>query len=508
MNNKNLRYLWLTIAVLLSFFIGGKWNIPLAAWIAPIFFIRFFRDSEKVWRSLLLLWVASAIPTIISWRGATAMNFGSPLVEPIFFLLTTPIMLIPNVVDRLYYRRFGSSAWLTLVYPICFTAMDFFSASGSPFGTFGASAYAQRGFVTAMQIASVAGLWGIPFVMSWLASAVNHIWESRASSNRFRVAFAALLILILGLGFGRTMLADQPTQSATIAGFSLPVGKLHEILGQQQTADDTAMRQAVDELHAAQLDQIRSMADAGAEIVALQEGAGMGATDQVEALISGASAIAKEKNIYVVLPTFDIGKTPPENVVSIIDPTGAVALTHVKYGGNQFEGTLKGDGVLQTIDTPYGKLSAIICWDADFPNAIKQAGAQNVDLLFVPSNDWREVKDIHAGMATFRAVENGMTIFRQTGDGVSLVADPYGRTLNRVDIFQEDVVGFTSIQTVSTPIGSISTLYPTVGDGVGYLMLVGFVGLLVGLLVTRKKGQTTETGLQTEPAPVSPSPIS
>ena len=503
MNNKNLRYLWLVIATLLGFFIGGKWNIPLAAWIAPIFFIRFFRDSEKGWRNFLLLWVASAVPTIISWRGATAMSFGSPIVEPIFFLLTTPIALIPSVVDRLYYRRFGSSAWLTLVYPICFTAIDFFSASGSPFGTFGASAYAQRGFVAAMQITSVAGLWGIPFVMGWFASVVNHIWESRARSNRFRVAFASMLILILGLGFGRTMLAGQPTQRATIAGFSLPAGKLHEILSQQQTTDDAAMRQAVDELHAAQLDQIRSMADAGAKIVALQEGAGMGATDQVEKLMSDASALAQEKSIYVVLPTFDLGKTPPENAVNIIDPTGAVALTHLKFGGNQFEGTRKGDGVLQTVDTPYGKLSAIICWDADFPNAIKQAGAQNVDLLFVPSNDWREVKDIHAGMATFRAVENGMTIFRQTGDGVSLVADPYGRTINRVDMFQENAVGFASIQNVTTPIGSVSTLYPAVGDGVGYLMLVGFVGLLVGLFVTRKKEHTTETGLQTESTPVS-----
>jgi apolipoprotein N-acyltransferase len=98
-----------------------------------------------------------------------------------------------------------------------------------------------------------------------------------------------------------------------------------------------------------------------------------------------------------------------------------VVLHHIKYGGNMFEGTLKGNQILQTVDTPYGKLSAIICWDADFPNIVKQAGAQNVDLLFVPSQDWLGVRDIHSGMATFRAVENGMTIFRQTGQGVSVV---------------------------------------------------------------------------------------
>ncbi|MBK8822628.1 MAG: carbon-nitrogen hydrolase family protein [Anaerolineales bacterium] len=243
----------------------------------------------------------------------------------------------------------------------------------------------------------------------------------------------------------------------------------------------------MDELHAEELNQIRTMADEGANIVVLQEGAGMGMSDQVDALIAESSAIAKEKNIYIVLPTFDLGKKPAENIVRIIDPNGDVVLTHVKYGGNDFEGSLKGDGILQTIDTPYGKLSAIICWDADFPNAVKQAGEQNVDLLFVPSNDWVEVKDIHAGMAAFRAVENGMSIFRQTGEGVSSVIDARGKVINHVDMFEENASGFTGIQNVQTPIGSVDTLYSSVGDGVGTLTLLGLVGLFVGLWITRKK---------------------
>jgi apolipoprotein N-acyltransferase len=200
-----------------------------------------------------------------------------------------------------------------------------------------------------------------------------------------------------------------------------------------------------------------------------------------------ASAIAKEKKIYIVLPTFDLGKSPAVNEVHIIDPNGDVVLTHIKYGGNQFEGTLKGDEILHTVDTPYGKLSAVICWDADFPAIIKQAGAQHVDLLFVPANDWLGVKDIHSGMATFRAVENGMTIFRQTGQGVSLVVDPYGRILNRVDSFQQNTTGFHGIQVVETPLGSVNTLYPSIGDLLGNIMLVGLVGLVGVLWVTRKR---------------------
>ena len=477
----NKRYLYLTLAAILGLFIGGKWNFPLAAWIVPIFVMRFFRESDKAGRNFLLLWVVSAIPTIISWQGATFMSKVHPLAEVGFFLLTTPLGLLPYVIDRLYYRRFGSTAWLTLIFPIANTAMDFFSASGSPFGTFGAMAYSQRDFLPVMQIASVTGLWGVTFVMSWFASLVNHFVDKKPAPLSWTLAGS--LALILSLSLGRTLLPAQPEQTAQIAGFSLPAGKLHETLNQLSAGNDTA----VASLHADELDQIRALADEGANIVVLQEGAGMGTSEQVANLIADASAIAKEKNIYIVLPVFDLGKTPAENKVHIIDPRGEIVLTHVKYGGNDFEGSLKGDGILQTVDTPYGRLSAVICWDADFPNVLKQAGAQGVDLLFIPANDWLEVKDIHAGMAAFRAVENGLTIFRQTGEGVSLVADAYGREINRVDTFTETLSGFTGIQKVQTPLGSVGTLYPSVGDALGNGMLVGLAGLLLGLWLTRKK---------------------
>lgn len=483
--NKNLRYLWLVIAAVLGLFAGGKWNIPLAAWLVPVFMLRFFRDSDKAGRNFLLLWLASAIPAIISWNGAT---FFPPIAEAAFFLGMAPIGLIPNIIDRMYYRRFPNSAWITLVFPIAYTAVDFFSSSGSPFGTFGAVAYSQRGFLPVMQIVSMAGLWGITFVIGWFASLFNHVWERGFKFTRFALTSAGVLVLILGLGFGRTLVPAQPGQTAQIVGFSLPNGKLPEMMAQLGSVDESTFRHAVDELHAQELDQIRMLARDGADIVTLQEAAGMGMTDQVEALIANVSTLAKEQGIYIILPTLDVEKSPVENVVHIIDPNGDVVLTHVKYGGNQFEGSLKGDGVLQTVDTPYGKISAIVCWDADFPNVIKKAGEQDLDLLFVPSNDWLEVKDIHAGMAAFRAVENGMSIYRQTGSGVSSVIDAYGRTIHRLDAFEEENAGnFAAVQMVTTPIGSVNTLYPVVGDVVGNMMLVLFAGLILGSWLSRKQ---------------------
>jgi apolipoprotein N-acyltransferase len=488
MNTKNIRFLWLGLAAALLLFAGGRWNFPLAAWLAPAFAIRFFRDSEKAGRNFLLLWLFTALPTILSWRGATFMYAIHPAAEAGFFLLMTPISLVPYVIDRTYYRRFGSSSWMTLVYPVAATAIDFFSASGSPFGTFGAVAYSQRGFLPIVQIASVTGLWGITFVISWFASLLNYVWEGGFKINRFAATSAGLLGLIFVLGLVRALAAPPAEQTAAVAGFSLPAGTLAEVIGQLRSGNEAGFRQAAEELHARELDQIRMLARQGADIVSLQEGAGLGFPDQVEKLLADTALIANQEQIYIVLPTFTFGTEKPENAVHIIDPNGEIVLTHVKFGGTQFEGSLTGSGELQTIDTPYGKLSAVICWDADFPDVMAQAGRQGVELLFVPSNDWLAVRDIHAGMATFRAVENGMAIFRQTGSGVSSVIDAYGRTLYRTDVFEEQNTGsFASVQTVMTPAHSINTLYPAVGDILGNGMMVGTLGLILGLWFSRKR---------------------
>jgi hypothetical protein len=64
--------------------------------------------------------------------------------------------------------------------------------------------------------------------------------------------------------------------------------------------------------------------------------------------------------------------------------------------------------------------------------------------------------------------------------------DAYGTELSHADSFEEVSTDFTNMQRVATPIGSVDTLYPSIGDAVGNVMLVGLVGLVVGLWLTRK----------------------
>ncbi len=169
------------------------------------------------------------------------------------------------------------------------------------------------------------------------------------------------------------------------------------------------------------------------------------------------------------------------NKIVVADPDGAIALEHVKYGGNLLEGTLPGSRALQTVETPFGTLSAVICWDTDYPAIIRQAGEQHVDILLSPAYVWPEVAAIHAEMAPFRSLENGLTVVRQSDNGFSLVSDPYGRIVAQENhVGQEDVM-----MTAAVPVMPTETLYPILGDLVGQGSVVGVVLAILAVIVRR-----------------------
>ena len=127
---KSRLFLWLALFAVLFVFAGGRWWIPAAAWLAPVFAIRFFRNCETGWHPFLWLWVATAMASIIASFHTTTLHisYQSELIEPALFAATAIFFVIPFAVDRMFHRRWaggGSSPfWLTLVYPISYTALD------------------------------------------------------------------------------------------------------------------------------------------------------------------------------------------------------------------------------------------------------------------------------------------------------------------------------------------------------------------------------------------------
>jgi apolipoprotein N-acyltransferase len=477
-------YLWLAIAILLSLFATGKWVIPLAVWLLPIFQIRFMRTQRALWGYILIV-ITSAVTIAITWRGA---------VPPPAYLATVIgaglIGNLPLLADRLLAPRLkGFTA--TLVFPLAFTAIEFFSMTTNPMGSFGAQAYTQYGNLALMQLLSVTGMWGLTFLISWLGSVVNWAWERSFAWPEIRRGAALYAgVLALVVVFGSARLAFFPPQAGTVRVASLTVEvRMDELMPLLQD-DRDAFRQMTADIHERYFEGTIREARAGAQIVLWPEGAAIGAEEDEAALLARGQEVARQEDIYLAMPLFTIyqdEQRPFENKLVVIDPAGDIVLEHVKYGGNVLEGSLLGDGVLRTVETPYGTLSGVICWDTDFPSTVRQAGRNGTDILLSPAHDWREIDPMHAQMAVFRAIENGVSVVRQADQGRSITADPYGRVLAEMDHFTAS----ERVMVAQAPTNGVFTVYSVIGDLFGWLSVVGFVVIAVWAIVRGRKAART-----------------
>ena len=93
-------------------------------------------------------------------------------------------------------------------------------------------------------------------------------------------------------------------------------------------------------------------------------------------------------------------------------------------------------------------------------------------------------------MATFRGVENGLSLFRPVNNGLSLASDSHGRIIAQADQFRSKP--HTLIANV--PTGGISTLYTRYGDWFAWLnCLLFFVLMMVSLITRRRRNKRLQT---------------
>ena len=466
---KKQAYLWLILFALISLLSAGRLSWTAAAWLAPIFGLRFWQTFDgpaktRAWRFFLALWATLSV----AWYGATPM-WGP--AHFIFMGFNAAVGIVPYLLHEWVGARLRPAFVATLAFPLAATAVELLTVAGSPFGNFGAEGYAQFGFSWFVQLTAVTGMLGLTFMTSWFAAVMNWVWTEWENGRAWTTGLAihaAVLLLVLGFGAVRLATAPPVESGVRVTGLTVHHIDMHEMMP-LLTDDVTAFRSRTQAIHADYLAETAVAAANGAQLVVWPEVAGIGVAEDVAALLAAGAALAQESGIYLAIPTMTLDPTGADqgiNQIHLLDPHGAEVLTHVKYGGNFIEGTLPGDGVLRFVDTPYGRISAVICWDTDFPQTIAQAGAQDVDILLSVAADWEGIDPLHGQMATFRAVENGMAVVRQAQGGWSVMVDGYGRILSSAS-------GPVHQQSALVPTAGVSALYPQLGDALGWLSLLG-----------------------------------
>jgi apolipoprotein N-acyltransferase len=479
------RWLWLSIPLLL--FSNGRFALAPLAWIAPLFLVRYLRRSRSAWGAIG--WAYLACSTTWAFQFYKMV----PLPAPLYAILAACFGLVvvcPFVIDRLVAPRLSGFA-ATFILPLAWVSTEYALIRLSPYGSWGSIAYSQSGVDALLQTLSITGMLGITFLIGWLAALANWIWETIPSwrSVRGDVAVAATVFGAVFL-FGAARLrvpSDAPTvRIASLSRrdlhlFSDPGVQRRALANERLTpAEMAAVRASSLRIFEDLLARTASEAQAGARMVFWGEANSIIMREDEPTFLARARAAARAHAIYLGLGVgvWHQGDAKPlENKIVLIDPSGRVAWQFLKarpVPPGESSISKVADGRLRTLDTPYGRLSAVICFDMDFPQLLLQAGEKNVDILLAPSNDWRDIDPWHTQMAAFRAIEEGLNLVRHTSGGLSMATDAKGRVLARMDHYTSTERAMVSV----VPTRGTRTLYSRAGDVFPICCLIALAALV------------------------------
>ncbi|MGI6871859.1 nitrilase-related carbon-nitrogen hydrolase [Amycolatopsis sp. 3B14] len=512
-SNDRRRWLWLVVgAVAALFAVGGRWDIPVAAWLFPVFLLRFARTSRPV-GGLVLVWLVSWAGAMFwIWQMAVPMT-GMTVLAGLTFGV---VLALPYIADRLVAPRLGTAGEL-LLFPMAVVVSEFLLGTFAPFGTVvGLLANTQFGNLALSQVASVTGSYGIGFLVGGCATVVNWTWAHPPSWRTARVVggyVAVLAVVVVGGAARMAWFPVDTTQTVRIAGLNANMGLIRDQMAALGRPDVEVTRgqgalprfdpDTVRPESAAVIDDLfartRNAARAGAKIVVWSENAAYVSHAGLPALLSRAQDIARQERIYLLVADNVHLPSPRDSrdETHLIGPDGAVLWTYQKsHPVPGLEPYRPGGGVAPVVDTPYGRLSSVICYDADFP-AMMHADA---DIMLVPGGDWPEIGRTHSEMAGLRAIENGYSLIRQDYVGWSVAFDSHGNTLSTQNTLIDQ-----DLWLVDVPVHGVTTPYRVIGDAFAWLCLAGTV-VLIGSVFFRQHppaSRTPKPATAREPEPIA-----
>lgn len=267
-------------------------------------------------------------------------------------------------------------------------------------------AYTQSRNLPLMQVVSLTGIWGLTFLIAWFGSVSNAAWEAGfnlRAANRTIAPFAILLGLVLL--YGNIRLEFFPPRAEKIQVVVItPDRRLSRYPPVAEIArgpenDRQALRDEFAPVLEDLFERIHQQAQAGAKIVVWSETAVFILAEDEAAVLERARAMARSEGIYLQLGLMVIQRSNQhpysQNRSILLDPDGGLVWDyHEAYPlpiGDAFE-IAPGPRIVPVADTTYGRLANMICFDADAPNYVRQAGQARADLLFIPADDWEAAR--------------------------------------------------------------------------------------------------------------------
>lgn len=452
---------------------GGFWYL---LWIAPIpvliisfnakakttFYISFlaYLIGRLSWFSYLVT-VATIIPAII-------FTIALPLIFALIILITRRTVLTINTWHSIF------------AFPVFFTAFEFLLITFSPDGTAGSIAYSQLNFLPVIQVASITGILGVTFMVTFFPSAVAVGWHLRKQRNKLMpLIWVSLILLITVFTFGITRISRNTEAPHVRIGLVVLDEKTH------QMGNNINFQNELQHIknYAA---EINKLAAQGAKLVVLPERAINIDLTIDSSAIGILSETAKQNHIFIVTGYTNLKNKTERNAALVINEEGNVVLdydkVHLVTGlESQFTPGNK-IGLFKFNDVQCG---TAICKDLDFPGYIKKYGKANAIFVCIPAWDFVVDDWLHSRMAVLRGVESGFSEIRTARLGRLTISDCNGRITSEANSSNGDATSLIG----KVKLENEDTFYSRFGDWFGITNVVAAILFLSILFINRKKKQ-------------------
>jgi apolipoprotein N-acyltransferase len=459
-------------AVLVWFGTGLNPSWPLL-WFAPLP-VLLFASCNSGWSTALtaaLSWLAGDLNMLYYFRRVL---HAPSLVQAGAF--AGPALVFGGAV-LLFRALLRRGAWWSalLALPATWVAFESLFNLLSPHGTWGSLSYTQLNFLPFLQLASVAGPWGMSFLVLLFPSALAISLHLRrtAPKQALRILGAGLGVIVLVLLFGAVRLTRQ------VSGPRIKVGLIvSDEPDKVYVAHEGAQTTRLFRAYAAEAERLAAQ---GAQVIVLPEKLGVVVDPDIKDADARFQSLADKAKAVIVLGLIHVSPPVKYNQARVYSPGAPVRIYDKHHMLPPFESEFKAGTSLTLMPEPSGTWGVAICKDMDFTPFSRQYGKAGVSLMLVPAWDFILDRWEHGHMTVMRGVEDGFTIVRAAKQGYLTVSDDRGRILAET---RSDSAPFVSL-VANVPVVHDATLYLRLGDWFEYLALAVFVFVFIRLYRSR-----------------------
>jgi apolipoprotein N-acyltransferase len=463
-----------------------KFGHPAVAWtaLAPLLVALAREQGRKATRLAYITGVVSSLG-LLYWTSLVVVQYGG-LALPVGIGVMVLLCLAFSGFTALFGWMMGR--WIAaagtaalLLAPAAWVAVEILRAHTVYRFSWCLLGYTQAANLPFIQIASTTAVYGVSFLVASSSAVLAYVAVEKQAARRAR-ALAGLAALLAAVGIhGAWALGSLPPESGRMR-----VGLVQGNVPQDEKWDTGGALEHV----ARHARLTRQAAEQGARLVVWPESALPFYFDWTPEVASGLRELARETGVYLLFGNDDYegGSGEDRRVfvgAKMLTPAGELALRYrkmrlVPFGeyvpmrpvltlGGRFAAKLVKEVADFTPGSSYAVgeadghgVAAFICYEAIFPDLVREFAAHGAGLLVNVTNDawygWTSAPYQHFAMARFRAVETGRYLVRAANTGITAVVDPRGRVLARTDLFEAAVV------VRDVPVVRESTFYTRHGD--------------------------------------------